>query len=54
MILEWIAFVSRLVQPLFQSCVSPGAAAISYGLVEGSGGGENPHVAFRAGDGGVD
>lgn len=38
----------------FQSRVATGAAVVADGLVEGSGGGENPHVAFRAGDGGVD
>lgn len=43
-----------LAEAFLEARVAAGAAVIADGLVEGAGGGKNPHVAFGAGDGGVD
>lgn len=47
-------FFVELAEAFFKSRVAAGAAVVADGLVEGAGGRKNPHVAFRAGDGGVD
>ena len=44
----------KLGKTFFEARVAAGAAVVADGLVEGAGGGENPHVAFCAGNGGVD
>ena len=47
-------FFVELAEAFFEARVAAGAAVVADCLVEGSGGRENPHVAFGAGDGGVD
>ena len=47
-------FFVELAEAFFKSREAAGAAVVADGLVEGSGGGKNPHMAFRAGNGGVD
>ena len=47
-------FFVELAEAFFKSREAAGAAVVADSLVEGSGGRKNPHVAFRAGDGGVD
>ena len=44
----------KLGKTFFKSRVAAGAAVVADGLVEGAGGRKDPHVAFGAGDGGVD
>ena len=49
-----LADLMTLAEPFLEACVAAGAAVVADGLVEGAGCRENPHVAFCAGDGGVD
>ena len=44
----------KLGQTFLEARVAAGAAVIADGLVKCAGGRENPYMAFRAGDGGVD
>ena len=44
----------KLGKTFFKASVAAGAAVVADCLVEGAGGRKNPHVAFRARDGGAD
>lgn len=44
----------KLTQLLGESCISSCAAVVAHGLIERSRCRQNPHMAFRTRDGGVD
>ena len=49
-----LADLMTLAEAFLKAGVAAGAAVVADCLVEGAGGRKNPHVAFRARDGGVD
>ena len=49
-----LADLMTLAEAFLEACVAAGAAVVADGLVEGARSGEDPHVAFCAGNGGVD